>query len=376
MTNIEKAKANFIKKEELLSKYATKSSDAIRIEKEDNNDIRTPYFRDIDRIIHSLSYTRYLGKTQVYSFKDNDHISKRMIHVQLVSKISRTIARALNLNEDLCEAIALAHDIGHTPLGHSGEAMLNEISLKELGEYFSHNIQSVRELMYVDSNGKGINLTIQVLDGVICHNGEMLSPKYEPMKKTKEEFIKQYNDSYKDIKKSKKYRPMTLEGCIVRISDIIAYVGRDIEDAIELGTFKRENIPNSITNILGNNNKEIVNTIVLDIINNSMNKPYLKMSDEVFEALLKLKKFNHKEIYSKSLTKDEYNYYKTGMETIYKVYIDAIEKNDKRNIIFKVFLNYQTASYNTNTNNKRKVIDFISGMTDKMFLNEIKKYSK
>lgn len=249
MTNIEQAMNNFLEKESLLSDYATKSSDAIRIEKENSNDIRTPYFRDVDRIIHSLSYTRYLGKTQVYSFKDNDHISKRMIHVQLVSKISRTIARALNLNEDLCEAIALAHDIGHTPLGHSGEAMLNEISLKELGEYFSHNVQSVRELMYVDACGKGINLTIQVLDGVICHNGEMLSSKYEPMKKTKEEFIKQYNDSYKDIKSSKKYRPMTLEGCIVRISDIIAYIGRDIEDAINLGTFKRESIPKNITNI-------------------------------------------------------------------------------------------------------------------------------
>ena len=126
MTNLEKAKNNFLEKEVNLSKYASKSSDAIRI-KEEKEDIRIPYFRDVDRIIHSLSYTRYIGKTQVYSFKDNDHISKRMVHVQLVSKIARTICRALKLNEDLCEAIALGHDIGHTPLGHSGEAMLNEI---------------------------------------------------------------------------------------------------------------------------------------------------------------------------------------------------------------------------------------------------------
>ena len=375
MTNLEKAKNNFLEKEVNLSKYASKSSDAIRI-KEEKEDIRTPYFRDVDRIIHSLSYTRYIGKTQVYSFKDNDHISKRMVHVQLVSKIARTICRALKLNEDLCEAIALGHDIGHTPLGHSGEAMLNEISIEELGEAFSHNVQSVRELMYVDSDGKGMNLTIQVLDGIFCHNGEMVESKYEPMKKTKEEFLKVYKNSYKDIKESKKVRPMTLEGCIVRISDIIAYIGRDIEDAINLGTFKRESLPKNITDVLGDNNKEIVNTIILDIINNSMNKPYIKMSDKVYEALSNLKKFNYKEIYSKSLTKDEYNYYKTGMKKIYNVYLDEVDKNNKKSIIFKTFLNYQSDEYNINTNNKRKVIDFISGMTDKMFLREIKKYMK
>ena len=375
MTNLEKAKNNFLEKEVNLSKYASKSSDAIRI-KEEKEDIRTPYFRDVDRIIHSLSYTRYIGKTQVYSFKDNDHISKRMVHVQLVSKIARTICRALKLNEDLCEAIALGHDIGHTPLGHSGEAMLNEISIEELGEAFSHNVQSVRELMYVDSDGKGMNLTIQVLDGIFCHNGEMLESKYEPMNKTKKEFLKVYNDSYKKINESKKIRPMTLEGCIVRISDIIAYIGRDIEDAINLGTFKRESLPKNITDVLGDNNKEIVNTIILDIINNSMNKPYIKMSDKVYEALSNLKKFNYKEIYSKSLTKDEYNYYKTGMKKIYNVYLDEVDKNNKKSIIFKTFLNYQSDEYNINTNNKRKVIDFISGMTDKMFLREIKKYMK
>lgn len=375
MTNIEKAKNNFLEKENYLSKYASTSSKAIRLV-EESSDIRTPYFRDIDRIIHSLSYTRYIGKTQVYSFKDNDHISKRMIHVQLVSKISRTICRALNLNEDLCEAIALGHDIGHTPLGHSGEAMLNDISQKELGEAFSHNVQSVRELMYVDNNGKGINLTIQVLDGIFCHNGEMLCEIYKPMKKTKEDFLTEYMESYKNIKASKKYTPMTLEGCIVRISDIVAYIGRDIEDAINLGTFKREYMPKDITNVLGSTNKEIVNTIILDIIENSINKPYIKMSKEVFNALLKLKKFNYKEIYSKSLTKEEYNYYKNGMEIIYNVYLNAIKNNDKKNIIYKIFLNNQNKNYNDNTNDKRKVIDFISGMTDNMFLKEIKKYQK
>src|SRR5699024_7587736 len=125
----------------------------------------------------------------------------------------RTIGRALNLNEDLIEAIALGHDIGHTPLGHAGEAILNRLSLKELGEYFAHNIQGVRYYMSVATDGKGLNLTLQTLDGIMTHNGEMLSPIYEPMKKDKDEFLSEYNESYKDLKKSKTYRPMTLEGC-------------------------------------------------------------------------------------------------------------------------------------------------------------------
>ena len=155
MTNeiIKKFQDNFINKENYLSPYATKSSDAIRIHEEDFQlEIRPNFYHDIDRIIHSLSYTRYIDKTQVFSFKQNDHISKRIVHVQLVSKIARTIGRALNLNEDLIEAIALGHDIGHTPIGHTGEAILNEISLREIGEMFNHNIQSVRNYLVLEKN--------------------------------------------------------------------------------------------------------------------------------------------------------------------------------------------------------------------------------
>ena len=162
----EKAKDNFLNKEKYLSKYATKSSDAIRLKKDDE-DIRPAFFHDIDRIIHANSYTRYLDKTQVFTREINDHISKRITHVQLVSKIARTIGRALNLNEDLIEGIALGHDIGHTPLGHVGESILNKISKRELDEYFAHNIQGVRHYMYVEKNGKGLNLSIQILDGII-----------------------------------------------------------------------------------------------------------------------------------------------------------------------------------------------------------------
>lgn len=373
MENFEKAKENFLSKEKNLSSYATKSSDAIRF-KEENEDIRPPFFHDIDRIIHSLSYTRYLNKTQVYTLNSNDHVSRRITHVQLVSKIARTIGRALNLNEDLIEAIALGHDIGHTPLGHAGEAILNRLSLKELGEYFAHNIQGVRYYMNVATDGKGLNLTLQTLDGIMTHNGEMLSPIYEPMKKDKDEFLSEYNESYKDLRKSKTYRPMTLEGCVVRISDIIGYIGRDIEDAIMIDRFKRSDIPESIRDVLGDNNRDIVNTIVLDIINESIDKPYIKMSDKVYNALFALKKFNNDNIYSKSMTKEELDYYETGINKLYNIYLDDIKSNNKESIIYKIFLNHQDKSYIESTNIKRQVIDFIAGMTDDFLLREIKKY--
>ena len=372
MNFLEEAKANFLKKEEILSEYATKSINAIRINDEEN-DMRPAFFRDIDRIIHSFSYTRYSDKTQVFSFKENDHISKRMIHVQLVSKIARTIGRALNLNEDLIEAIALGHDIGHTPIGHEGEYILDEISKRELKESFAHNIQSVRHCMDVEKNGEGLNLSIQVLDGIMCHNGEMLSNIYVPMKKTKEEFLRQYNNAYKNLEETKKYRPMTLEGCVVRISDIIGYIGRDIEDAIILGKIKREEVPKEITSVLGSTNKEIVNTIITDIIKESLNKPYIAMSENVYKALFSLKKFNYENIYKYSLTSSEKEYYTKGMNILFSNYLEAIINQDKNNIIYKVFLNNQNEKYLANTSSKRMVIDFISGMTDDMFINEIKR---
>ena len=373
MDNFKKAKENFLRKEKDLSPYATKSSDAVRF-KEEKEDIRPPFFHDIDRIIHSLSYTRYLNKTQVYTLNSNDHVSRRITHVQLVSKIARTIGRALNLNEDLIEAIALGHDIGHTPLGHTGEAILNRLSLKELGEYFAHNIQGVRYYMGVAKDGEGLNLTLQTLDGIMTHNGEMLSPIYEPMKKDKNEFLREYNESYKDLEKSKKYRPMTLEGCVVRISDIIGYIGRDIEDAIMIDRFKRSDIPESIRDVLGDNNRDIVNTIVLDIINESIDKPYIKMSDKVYNALFALKKFNNENIYKYSMTKEELNYYEAGINKLYNIYLDDIKTNNKESDIYKIFLNHQDKRYLESTNIKRWVIDYIAGMTDDFLIREIKNH--
>lgn len=368
----EQIKNNFLIGEDHLSIYATKSSDAIRLYSQEE-DIRPPFFHDIDRIIHSLSYTRYIDKTQVYSFKENDHISKRMIHVQLVSKIARTIGRALRLNEDLIEAIALGHDIGHTPLGHLGESLLNDITKRELHEEFGHNIQSVRDLMVLENNGKGLNLTVQVLDGIMCHNGEMLQSRYVPYPKDKREFLREYKMGYQSLKSVSQYAAMTLEGCVVRISDIVGYIGRDIEDSINLGLFDRNSIPLEITKVLGKTNREIVNTVILDVIEHSLNKPYIELSKDVYHALFQLKKFNYKNIYIKSVTNNERKYYEKGMNALYQNYLDAIINKKKNHLIYKIYLDYLDSNYLKNTSPERMVIDFISGMTDEMFLREVSK---
>ena len=372
MKYFQEAKANFLSFEKNLSPYATRSGDAIRLAPDDE-DIRPPFFRDVDRIIHAMSYTRYIDKTQVYSFSMNDHLSKRIIHVQLVSKTARTIGRALGLNTDLIEAIALGHDIGHTPLGHTGEDFLNEISKREVGEYFAHNIQSVRTYMNLEKHGLGLNLSVQVLDGIMCHNGEFLSCRYAPEVKDKEEFLKEYQEAYTNLKKTSAHRPMTLEGCVVRVSDIIGYIGRDIEDAIEIGTIKREDIPKEIIEVLGCTNKEIMNTIILDVIDHSYGKPYLEFSEEVYQAMLALKKFNQKFIYQKSLSKEKKDFYREGMNKIYFRYLNDLETKNQNSIIYQFFLNHQKENYLANTSAKRIVIDFIAGMTDDFFLREIEK---
>lgn len=368
---INKIKNNLLDREETLSKYATKSKDSIRLVAE-NDDVRPAFFHDIDTIIHSSSYSRYLDKTQVFSFCDNDHISKRMIHVQLVSKIGRTIWRCLNLNEDLIEAIALGHDIGHTPLWHTWERFLNDISLREIGIPFMHNMQSVRTYMEI----KKKNLSIQVLDGMMCHNGEKLEDSYYPVNKAKEGFLKDYEEARKNKKYEKTLKPMTLEGCIVKVSDIIAYVGRDLEDAIILNIIKRDDIPSEVTEILGNTNSEIVNTIILDIVKNSYEKGKIFITKKIYETLNKLLIFNYNHIYKISNTYESIEYYREGMNKIYNKYLNDLNNHNTNSKIYTVFLDRRGKEYIEDTENKRIIIDFIAGMTDDFFLNEIKNTDK
>lgn len=361
------------KKDKFLSPYASKNEEGLRLNQE-SQDIRPNYFRDIDRIIYSLSYTRYIDKTQVFSHKENDHISKRMTHVQMVSKIARTIGRALSLNEDLIEASALGHDLGHPPFGHTGEAILNKISL-ELGlGYFNHNIQSVRTLLKIENQGKGSNLCLQTLDAIMCHNGEIELAEYYPVSKDIETFLQEYNLSYQDNNIIKKLRPMTLEGCIVRVSDIIAYIGRDIEDAIRLGIITKDDIPQNIKNILGDNNRDIINTIILDIITNSYQKPYIKISPNIFTAIKELKKFNYENIYYKANTNEDINQYEMMFRKLIEVYYYQLQNNKEEETIYQSYLNHMSKEYRQNNSNYRIIIDYIAGMTDDYFKKQYEKY--
>lgn len=358
-----------------FSIFACKSKDAIRLNDE-KHDIRLDFARDADRILHTLTYTRYIDKTQVYSDILNDNISTRMTHVQFVSKTSRTIARALGLNEDLCEAISLGHDIGHTPFGHVGERILNDISKKELNKCFLHNLNSVRVLTRIENGGRGCNLTLQVLDGIMCHNGEMVKDKYVPMKKDYDEVLKEYNMCLNDEKYIKNLRPMTLEGCVVRISDIIGYIGKDIEDAKRLGKIDIEMIPKNIVEVLGTTNKEIMNTIIMDIINTSFNKEYIGMSDNVYEAVIDLKDFNMKNIYSKAISDKQLQMYTNIFNELYNIYLMALKNKDYENDIYQVFLKDMSEEYKRQNKNEQIVIDFLAGMTDRYIELQYMKYVK
>ena len=367
-----KAKENMVLKEKELSKYACKSSQGIWLSP-DKEDIRPIFYRDIDRIIHSSGYARYIDKTQVYSFVKNDHITRRVLHVQLVSKIARTIGRSLKLNEDLIEAIALGHDIGHTPFGHKGEDLLNKICIEEGIGAFCHNAQSVRELQTME----GLNISLQTLDGILAHNGEILINKYTyNPDKTKEEFEEELKDAFTIDRYSKQITPMTLEGCVVRLSDVIAYIGRDIEDAIKVGVVKREDIPSDVVKILGDNNSVIVDTLIKDVIINSYDKPYLHFSEEVFEALMKLQEWNYKNIYESDMANKNYEKIDKLFRALYDKYLEIVqneenEKNIETNYSYKILFDFMNEmKQEPEFNIKRSIIDYIAGQTDKYFLNE------
>lgn len=375
--NIDEIKTNLDRDAE-LSIYACQNKEAIRL-KEEKQDIRPPYFRDADRIIYSLAYTRYINKTQVYTDAQNDNITRRITHVQMVSKVARTIGRALKLNEDLIEAAALGHDLGHPPFGHEGEYILNKISLEVNEGYFNHNIQSVRNLMNIDHQGNGDNISIQVLDAIMCHNGELELKCYKPHSKTPKNFLEEYNNSYKIENFTKTLIPMTLEGCVVRISDIIAYLGRDIEDALRLHKLHKEDIPKDIFTILSCRNSEIINYFVLDIIKNSYGKNYIQMSDEAFNLLKKIKKFNYDKIYKNANSPQTKKHWEQMIRTIFSHYLKDLQTNNEKSHIYIFFYKYMNAEYKKNTSKERVVIDYIAGMTDDFLKKEyeyITNYSK
>ena len=365
-------------KDASLREYACKSREAKRLIKEpieERIDIRSDFFRDADRIMHSNAYARYMDKTQVFPMVTNDKITHRGLHVQFVAKIARTLGRMLGLNEDLIEAMGLGHDLGHVPFGHFGERVLNQICEENGLGLFLHNAQSVRVLQTLERNGVGLNMTLQVLDGILCHNGEMLEKRYEPdYEKTVKQFYDEYENCWKIKGYDKRIRSMTLEGCVVRISDVIAYIGRDIEDAIVLGVIKREDIPEDVVSVLGNTNSQIIDTLVNDLLENSYGKPYLEFSDEVFIALKELMKFNYTHIYNSPIKAEVEASSEGRFRELFAKYMRDLE--NKEGYIYEHYLANMQEGYAKINSYGKIVVDFIAGMTDNFFTEQYENYIK
>jgi dGTPase len=355
----------------VLSPYATPSTAAIRRRPEERVERghRQHFSLDADRILHSLAYTRYIDKTQVFYLIDNDHITHRVLHVQFLSKIARDIGRFLGLNEDLIEAIALGHDIGHAPFGHDGERYLSHICrCHGIGE-FQHNIQSVRFLDKIERKGRGWNLSLQVLDGILCHDGEIHEQRLRPQRG------KTFADLDGDIRRksddpSVKLTPMTIEGCVVRLADTISYIGRDIEDAIRLNLISRDEIPSNCATLLGNTNGAIVYNLVEDVIQNSMGQEGVGFSREISEALRQLKSFNYERIYQNPKIKSEVGKIGRLIETLFELYLEDLNKENRQSDLFTGFLDGMSEEYLDSHCPAEVVRDFIAGMTDAFFMRQ------
>ncbi|WP_299983184.1 HD domain-containing protein [Desulfobacula sp.] len=338
-------------------------------EKFTENEYRQAFSSDSDRILNSLAFTRYIDKTQVFSLINNDHLTHRVIHVQLVSRVGRTIGRYLGLNEDLIEAASLGHDIGHTPFGHDGEHFLSKLTHEHGAGFFHHNLQSIQFLDRIEKNGNGWNLSLQTMDAIICHNGEAHSKQLIPQK---DRSFKDFDLMKTTMKKNKVCDeiPMTMEGCVMRMADTISYIGRDLEDAIRLGLVKRENIPDSCKKILGRTNGTIVFNLVTDLISNSLNQPFIGFSEEISSALKKLKAFNYKNIYKNPAIKKHLSSIEDIFRFLFEKYLTALEKENKKSVIFTDFLNGMSSRYRGNHSNPEIVRDYISGMTDSYFIRQ------
>ena len=357
------------REEESLAPIATLSDQGVRRVAEDQliKGYRQTFSVDVDRILHSLAYTRYIDKTQVFYLIQNDHITHRVLHVQLVSKIARTIGRFLGLNEDLIEAIALGHDIGHTSFGHDGERFLSELCKSHGIGYFLHNVQSVRFLDKVERKGKGWNLCLQTLDGILCHDGEIHNQILKPEgNKTFETLEKEM-----DIKRNDpdyQVMPMTLEGCVVRMADTISYIGRDLEDAIRLNMINRSDLPPECVQRLGDTNGAIVYSLVTDVIENSFQKSYASFSPETSNVLEQLKAFNLERIYMNPRIKNHLGTIQNMFAGLFEQYLEDIENKNRQSVVFTSFLEGMPSDYTESISAAEIVRDFISGMTDQYFL--------
>ena len=330
---------------------------------------RPPFVHDIDKIMHCPYYNRYADKTQVFSLIKNDDVTRRSLHVQLVSRIARTIGSALHLNLDLIEAIALGHDMGHTPFGHAGESYLDEIFYQNAGLHFSHNIHSVRVL-------DGIfpyNISLQTLNGIAAHNGEVELEFCQPVPQTSfEEFDAMIRRCYEDKSYANKLLPSTLEGAVVRVSDIISYLGKDRQDAARIDVVGEDAFSNEA---IGSFNAEIINNLVVNIIENSYGKPYIKLDPLHFQALRESKRENYAKIYANAVPLSKRNStVKPMMAEIYGQMLDDLKQERKDSPIYRHHISYlNRIHYKRNipyekTDPHQIVVDYIASMTDDYFI--------
>ena len=300
-----------------LAAFADESQGRLRPEEDNETDVRTCYQRDIDRIVHSKSFRRLMHKTQVFLSPEGDHYRTRMTHTLEVTRISRTIAQALGLNADLAEAIAMGHDLGHTPFGHAGEVALSEC----IGKPFRHNEQSLRVVDLLEKGGQGLNLTYEVRMGILGHTGEHI--------------------------------PETLEGQIVRRADRIAYVNHDIDDAIRAGILSNEDIPREVSVVLGQTHGQRIDTLVWDMVQTSREAGAIYLSPAVEKALDQLRSFMFENVYRNPVAKGQESKAKVMLQKMFEYYVSHPEALPED---FHPQLSFEGM--------ERTVCDYIAGMTD------------
>lgn len=361
------------KKNGYVNEYAFKSEDVLRrnMAHDKANLWRPAFVRDVEKIMHIPLYNRYSDKTQVFSLFKNDDITRRALHVQLVSRIARNIGTVLGLNLDLIEAISLGHDIGHAPFGHAGERILSDLYYEHTGRLFNHNIHSARALDKIFP----LNLSLQTLDGIICHNGELELEEYRPVPYNDfETFDRKMEQCYLDKSAIKKLIPSTLEACVMRVSDIIAYLGKDRQDAVRIGMFDNNDV--FCDGEIGTSNAEIINNMIVNILENSYGKPYLQMDKQYFEAFSMLKKENQDMIYYNDRLDYVYdNQIKPMMTELYDVMLKDVKEHNTKSFIYRHHIDYinnatryySKKDYADNEANDI-VVDYIASMTDDYFI--------
>ncbi len=360
-----------LQEEKRLSPFAKKSSESLGRKFPIQRDpFRLEFARDDTRILHSPPFRRLKHKTQVFLSPDNDHICTRMEHVLHVSSIASIIGRCLGLNTDLIHAIAMAHDLGHTPFGHIGERILNDLLVDEgIPEGFKHEVHGLRVVDKLTNHGAGLNLTYEVRDGILNHCGERFEQKIAPDRK---------KDLFKleEIKDRTCY-PSTLEGCLVRMVDRIAFLGRDMEDGIKAGLIKKKDIPSEISKGLGTDNGKIIGRFVNDTIASSVDSDIIALSDETYAFMKQLRDFNYERIYMHPEVESRARKGEHVLEQLFTRLIEILRKSDRgMNVSFVnevvrdapsvgVLFNFiKNSNYTEKTPASRIVADYVAGMTD------------